>query len=77
MIIANQPYGLGLEEKTLPNYLNELDYTSHMVGKWHLGFYHQNYTPTYRGFHSFFGYYAGNGDYFYHSHEQNDEVSRF
>ena len=69
MIIASEPYGLGLEEKTLANYLNQLDYTSHMVGKWHLGMFHKNYTPTYRGFQSYFGYYNGNGDYFDHVHE--------
>lgn len=46
-------YGLNLDEKTLPEYLNELGYTSHALGKWHLGLFSYAYTPTFRGFDSF------------------------
>ena len=41
-----------------------------MVGKWHLGFYEWPYTPTYRGFDSFYGFYTGAEDHF--NHERND-----
>ena len=41
-----------------------------MVGKWHLGFYEWPYTPTYRGFDSFYGFYTGSEDHF--NHERND-----
>ena len=37
-----------------------------MVGKWHLGFYEWPYTPTYRGFDSFYGFYTGAEDHFKH-----------
>ncbi|XP_035694672.1 arylsulfatase B-like [Branchiostoma floridae] len=34
--------------------------------KWHLGFCNWNFTPTYRGFDSFYGYYNGAEDYYTH-----------
>ncbi|CAH3194701.1 unnamed protein product [Porites evermanni] len=37
-----------------------------MVGKWHLGFFEWSYTPTYRGFESFYGFYTGSEDHFEH-----------
>jgi len=39
-------------------------YSTHMVGKWHLGFFKWPYTPTYRGFDSFYGLYTGQADHF-------------
>ena len=41
-------------------------YETHIVGKWHLGFYEWPYTPTYRGFDSFYGFYTGSEDHFNH-----------
>ena len=37
-----------------------------MVGKWHLGFFEWPYTPTYRGYDSFYGFYSGAEDHFQH-----------
>ena len=37
-----------------------------MVGKWHLGFCKEAFTPTKRGFDSFVGYYTGAETYFNH-----------
>ncbi|XP_064597817.1 arylsulfatase I-like [Liolophura sinensis] len=34
--------------------------------QWHLGFFQKEYTPTYRGFKSHFGYWLGKEDYFDH-----------
>ncbi|XP_057307731.1 arylsulfatase B-like isoform X1 [Hydractinia symbiolongicarpus] len=62
-----QPWGVGLKEKFLPQYLKKLGYSTHAVGKWHLGFFAKEYTPTYRGFDSFYGFYSGKADYWYHA----------
>ena len=35
--------------------------------QWHLGFFKSEYTPTMRGFDSFFGYWSGKEDYWDHS----------
>ena len=37
-----------------------------MVGKWHLGYWHHDYTPLSRGFDSFTGCLGGGPDHFYH-----------
>lgn len=39
--------------------------------RWHLGFCNWNYTPTYRGFDSFYGFYSGAEDYYTHRHGKN------
>ncbi|XP_031341212.1 arylsulfatase B-like isoform X2 [Photinus pyralis] len=43
--------------KLMPEYFKELGYTTHLVGKWGVGYERWNSTPTYRGFDSFFGFY--------------------
>jgi len=65
--IPNSAYGLRLNESTLADVLNALGFISHAVGKWHLGFFKTEYTPTFRGFSSFYGYYEGSEDYFAHT----------
>ncbi|XP_078610731.1 arylsulfatase B-like [Branchiostoma floridae x Branchiostoma japonicum] len=61
-----QAQGIPSNFSFLPEKLKDLGYATHMVGKWHLGFCNWNYTPTYRGFDSFFGYYNGAEDYYTH-----------
>ena len=35
-----------------------------------MGFYAKEFTPTYRGFDSFYGYYLGKADYWDHSNQE-------
>lgn len=66
VIRSDDPYGLGLDQKIMPQYFKEAGYKTHLIGKWHQGFFQQQYFPTRRGFDTFFGYlgaYIG-----YHDH---------
>lgn len=67
VIVSDEPYGLGLQEKTMAEYMKCGGYRTHLIGKWHLGFFRKHYTPLNRGFDSHFGYYGGFIDYFNHS----------
>ncbi|XP_042860608.1 arylsulfatase B-like [Penaeus japonicus] len=65
-----EPTGLTLKATLLPESLKEVGYSTHAVGKWHLGFCSWRYTPTRRGFDTFYGYYTGAEDYFHHFRPQ-------
>ncbi|XP_076368527.1 arylsulfatase B-like isoform X1 [Tachypleus tridentatus] len=67
VIYAGEPWGLPLELPILPTHLKKLGYSTQTVGKWHLGFFKKEYTPTYRGFDSHFGYWTGHEDYYDHT----------
>jgi hypothetical protein len=61
------PTGLPLNEVTIAQKLaQEHNYACHAIGKWHVGFYRQEYTPTFRGFDSFVGFYGGAEDHYSH-----------
>ncbi|XP_046561442.1 arylsulfatase B-like isoform X2 [Haliotis rubra] len=64
VIMPESPAYLPPNFITLPQRLKEQGYSTHMIGKWHLGFCNWMYTPTYRGFDSFLGYYNGAEDYY-------------
>uniref|UniRef100_A0ABM0N0W6 Arylsulfatase B-like n=1 Tax=Saccoglossus kowalevskii TaxID=10224 RepID=A0ABM0N0W6_SACKO len=70
VIVASHPYGLPLNETIMPQYLKPLGYDTHIVGKWHLGFFAWQYTPLYRGFDTHFGYYNGEEGYYDHTAEE-------
>ncbi|XP_072172237.1 arylsulfatase I-like [Diadema setosum] len=71
---AGEPYGLGLNETTMADHLKSLGYRTHAIGKWHLGYFAEEYIPTHRGFDTFFGYYNGRGDYFTHEDHRNNQA---
>ncbi|KAH7646288.1 arylsulfatase b-like protein [Dermatophagoides farinae] len=64
VIAASQPYGLPLNYTTMGQHFQRLGYRTHVVGKWHQGFFRSEYLPTKRGFDSYFGYLTGHSDYF-------------
>ena len=52
VIPANKKYGLPLNETTVAERMRARGYSTHAVGKWHLGEWRWDYTPTFRGFDS-------------------------
>ncbi len=64
VIFPSHTYGLPTDEKTLPQALKEVGYSTYMVGKWHLGHADRKYWPNSRGFDHFYGNVVGEVDYF-------------
>jgi arylsulfatase A-like enzyme len=65
------PLAVPLDFAMLPKLLqDQYGYETHACGKWNLGDDLKEYTPTFRGFDSFVGYYAAaQRDYWYHGHQ--------
>ena len=61
-IAAFKPFGLSLNEVTLPERMKKEGYVTGMVGKWHLGYSNQ-FLPFNRGFDEFFGFPGGAHSY--------------
>ena len=67
-ILTNSPTSFTLYHAVLlAEKFKSVGYSTHIVGKWHLGLCDVRYTPTYRGFDSFTGYLLGAEDYYYHN----------
>lgn len=71
---AGEERAIPLSNTLLPEYLRKLGYATHLVGKWHVGYYSDYHTPAHRGFDTFLGYYNGYVTYFNHTIEQNLHV---
>eukprot|EP00058_Branchiostoma_floridae_P007203 XP_002592691.1 hypothetical protein BRAFLDRAFT_57230 [Branchiostoma floridae] len=72
VISGATPFGLPLNETILPQYLKPLGYATHIVGKWHLGHHAWEFTPTFRGFDSYFGYLTGKDNYYDHTDDESN-----
>lgn len=60
----NNPYmGISTDEKLFPERLQEVGYTTGIIGKWHLGA-TQLHNPINRGFDYFYGFLGGGHNYF-------------
>ena len=62
-----QPAGVPIKFNFLSQYLKDLGYSTHGVGKWHMGYCSPEYLPTQRGFDTFHGLWIGAGDHFLHT----------
>jgi arylsulfatase A-like enzyme len=71
-----EQWGLGLDEKLLPQILKQAGYTTAICGKWHLGHYKPEYLPTARGFDHQYGHYCGAIDYFDHMRGEGNDWNR-
>ena len=67
VLSPHMPTGLTINVTLLPERLRSAGYTTHMVGKWHLGNCAPEYVPQGRGFGTFLGFWAGQEDYFRHT----------
>jgi arylsulfatase B len=67
VIVCDEPWGLGLHEKLMPEFFQAAGYKTHMIGKWHLGFHEKEYSPTFRGFDEHVGFLGAYVDYFDHT----------
>ena len=70
---GNDAAGLNLSYTLLPEQLKtQFNYTSYMIGKWHLGMKTPDYLPSSRGFSKFYGFYLGCSDYWSHYSNVDD-----
>lgn len=70
MIQATAEWGLPLDETTIAQVLKDEGYHTHLLGKWHLGYFSPKYLPTARGFDDFVGFL--NGEEYYWSKRSPD-----
>lgn len=66
--LPDEPWGLPVHERLMPQFFREAGYATQLIGKWHLGFWREELTPTMRGFDHHYGYYNGYIDYYDHTH---------
>lgn len=70
MITVDHPWGLPLDQVTLPSILSDLGYYTYGIGKWNLGHFSPKFLPTSRGFDQFIGY-LGPKNHYWSKREPN------
>ncbi|XP_063707871.1 arylsulfatase B-like [Culicoides brevitarsis] len=75
VIDSDEPWGLSPDDKIMPEIFQEAGYATHLVGKWHLGFFKKEFTPNERGFDSFFGYLGPFIGYYNHMLFKHDRAN--
>ena len=70
-------YALTKKEVLLSQEFQTQGYKTHLVGKWHLGYMTWDYTPTYRFFDTFLGYYGAALYYYEHTGSDSDGYEAF
>eukprot|EP01105_Mastigella_eilhardi_P010118 TRINITY_DN236_c1_g1_i1.p1 TRINITY_DN236_c1_g1~~TRINITY_DN236_c1_g1_i1.p1 ORF type:complete len:641 (-),score=141.98 TRINITY_DN236_c1_g1_i1:1679-3481(-) len=63
-LIGKPLSGLPLDVPLLPELLHARGYSTHLVGKWHLGHSKHAFTPLARGYDTFFGLHGGGFDHY-------------
>ena len=76
IVRPNAAWGLPLNERTLPQALQEAGYATAICGKWHLGEFQPDYMPTRRGFGQQYGHMFGAIDYFTHQRDGKNDWYR-
>lgn len=66
VIHPQMPSGVPTNMPMISNQLQNLGYRTHLVGKWHVGFYNNASCPWNRGFDTTLGYLGGEEDYWTH-----------
>ena len=76
-IHQGQLFGANLDFTMIPAKLKRAGYATHLVGKWHEGFYDRRYLPVHRGFDSSSGILNAHADYFTQKVGCGGEVTDF
>lgn len=61
--------GINRNYTFLGQVMKDAGYNTMALGKWHLGFQTKEYTPTFRGYDEYLGYYSGAEEHFTHEKE--------